>query len=298
VKTTTRQIAYDYIWDRLVCGDLGPGDRVSPAAVSQVLGVSHIPVREAIGQLCAEGLLDRDPHRGVFVSVPDRQEVVQLLEMRAALENYAAGQSARRISEAELDDLERLVHAMREIVDARCAHDDAEAFVARWGVVDMMFHRVLLRSAGNQEILRVIEKGIIRTFGFHSSYSDLRDTALADFEGHFKVHFDVFDAVRRRDPKAARRAMKAHSQRARRNLLLRLDLTRRGDGHGGRPLPSDADYPESLRRLIQDIEEHFGADPNVTEKLPLDDSLRRVWKVGGARPAGASARESRHQARK
>ena len=79
------------------------------------MGVSHIPVREAISQLCSEGLVEQIPRRGAFVRQPNRQELVELIELRKVLECNAAAQAARRIGDADLAELKKHLFALHEV---------------------------------------------------------------------------------------------------------------------------------------------------------------------------------------
>ena len=227
MAATHKQSAYDYIKERLIRGALSAGDRLSPAALAREIGTSHIPVREAISQLCSEGLVVQRPHRGAFVRQPDRREVTDLMDLRKVLECNAAAWAARRITDPELDELAAHVNRMRVL---RGQIREAEARgqrlpLDRWGPVDVAFHRVLWKAAGNQQVIKVIEDTniMVRMFGYRTDYPVDWPKMAAFYAGNYKVHRDVYLAVRRRDPKRARRAMAAHMRRTRRNLLARFD---------------------------------------------------------------------------
>jgi DNA-binding GntR family transcriptional regulator len=89
-----RTKAYEYIHGMIVSGELVDGV-ISELAIAQELGSSRTPIREAIGQLLAEGLLEQTPNRGTTVVQLKRQDIVDLHELREVLECYAAGKAAR-----------------------------------------------------------------------------------------------------------------------------------------------------------------------------------------------------------
>jgi DNA-binding GntR family transcriptional regulator len=227
MATTHRQSAYDYIKEKLIRGELSAGDRLSPAALARAIGTSHIPVREAISRLCSEGLVAQIPHRGAFVRQPDRQEVIDLMEMRKVLECNAAAWAARRITDSELDDLGSHVKRMRAVLEQIRAAEARNERLPRdsWGPIDVAFHRVLWKAAGNQQVIKVVEDTnmMVRMFGYRTDYPMDWPTMTEFYGGNYKVHCDIFAAVRRRDPRAAHRAMARHMRRARRNLLARFD---------------------------------------------------------------------------
>ena len=91
--------AYGRIRAAIREGGLAPGTRLTEAALAQRLGASRTPVRQAIARLEAEGLLTREPHRGLVVTRPDHAQVVELYVMREILEG------ANRISSMVRHDL-------------------------------------------------------------------------------------------------------------------------------------------------------------------------------------------------
>jgi DNA-binding GntR family transcriptional regulator len=227
VKLTHKQRAYRYIRQRLLCGSLSAGDRLSPEALSHEIGTSHIPVREAIGQLESEGLVTYIPHRGAFVRQPDRKEVEDLFELRSVFECHAVAQAARRIDSASLKELRGLVKSMREVVAGmRSTPPDKErSQLDQWAAIDMAFHDVLLRVAGNRQAESVVSDLVIRLSGYgYGAYQPVEWAKLVDsFAGNYRVHRDIYLAIRGKDPAGARRAMIAHMRRAHKNLLMRFE---------------------------------------------------------------------------
>ena len=243
MAATHKQSAYEYIKEKLIRGALSAGDRLSPAALAREIGTSHIPVREAISQLCSEGLVVQRPHRGAFVRQPDRREVAELMGLRKVLECNAAAWAARRITGSELDELAAHVKQMR-VLRGRIREAEARGRrlpLDQWGPVDVAFHRVLWEAAGNQQVIKVIEDTniMVRMFGYRTDYPLDWPKMAAFYAGNYRVHRDVYLAVRQHDPKKARRAMAAHMRRTRKNLLARFDwlLQQRESGARGATIP-------------------------------------------------------------
>ena len=131
-----KQRAYDHIRDKLMVGELAAGCRLSNRALAREIGISIIPVREAISQLVSEGLLEHKPRVGTFVVEPSRQEIAELCELREALEAYAASRAAERISDGELAEMQRCCDAMDVILEevAQSGWDSARS--DRWRLAD------------------------------------------------------------------------------------------------------------------------------------------------------------------
>jgi DNA-binding GntR family transcriptional regulator len=261
VKQTQRDRAYRHIRGKLAAGSLAAGVRLSPAALAREIGVSHIPVREAISQLESDGLVVHVAHRGAFVKGPDRQELVDLIELRAIIECHAAGRAATRIGGPLLDELEDRWQTLCKLAEAfrvPPGSDLAEP-LGQWLLGDLAFHMALLRAAGNRRAIKVIEDTRVMTqmFGYRTDSPAAWASPAAFGEANLRVHRDVYEAVRRRDPKAARRAMAVHMRRAGKNLLARFDwLQRQGDAERARA----GDFPDSMRRLVLGIQRRDLAD--------------------------------------
>jgi len=255
MANTLTQNAYDYLRRRLIDGTFCPGTRLSPAALAQEIGISHIPVREAIGRLQSEGLVEQLPRRGAFVRQPDREEIVELVELRGLLECGAIVLTARRISDSQLLELRQALDELRQAGDrlGTVPREEMIGPAADWMLADMAFHLVLLRGARNRQLLRFVEHThvLTRMFGHRSDHPQGWSDMPQFVAGNFQVHLDIHEAVRRHDPKAARRAMVAHTKRARRNLLARIDWL---DWQPDASSPMAKDFPESMRELVREIE--------------------------------------------
>ena len=95
--------AYDALFGAIEQGTLKPGARLREIELSEWVGASRTPIREALGRLEAEGLVSRDPSRGMVVAELDHGLVAELYVMREVLEGTAAALAARHASDAEID---------------------------------------------------------------------------------------------------------------------------------------------------------------------------------------------------
>jgi DNA-binding GntR family transcriptional regulator len=108
------QDAYQQIVRDIRVGDLLPGDRLTEVELAARFGMSRTPVREAIRQLEADGLVMHLPRLGATIRTLDHSEISELYDMRAVLESTAARFAARSASEVELSEIEAIQMAMCE----------------------------------------------------------------------------------------------------------------------------------------------------------------------------------------
>ncbi len=254
--TSLRQRAYDYIHARIFSGDLLPGSQVSEQSLAVEIGISRTPVREAIRQLAEEGVVVQVPRFGTIVRAPDRQELVELFQLREALEPYAVGLAAESITPAQLDLLEQSCCQMRQIA-LELRNDPAPVLdppaMQRFLSADMAFHMVLIQAAGNRRIAKIVadSRVIARIFGAGRQVHDLRVVARA-----YRSHCRIVRAVRRGAGEAARQWMAEH---IRTSMQQALDHYDRAEDTRKQNLPSVVALPEYVRQTIQRMENHLGS---------------------------------------
>ena len=187
--------AYQTLLGEIAGGQLLPGDRLRETELAARLGVSRTPVREAIRQLEADGLVSHVPRQGATVRRLDYAEVMELYEMRAVLEGTAARLAARAAADIELDELEAINAELARATDA------GDAFR-----LNRMFHAALLDAARNR-FLRHAMQSLQKTLMI------LGPTTLAEsdrFEGALDEHAALLAALRDRDGARAEQLMRAH----------------------------------------------------------------------------------------
>ena len=129
-------------------GEYPPGSRLSPSRLAAEFGVSHIPVREALSYLAANGYIEHRQSRGFYARELSRSEIEDIYNWRAALETDAYKLAVPAISEREIAE-------MRRITDESTAlqgHEDRVRFVA----LNREFHFVAFRSAGSPTLMRLL----------------------------------------------------------------------------------------------------------------------------------------------
>ncbi len=137
------------IRERIYVGVYGPGSQLRQDELALELGVSHIPVREALIQLANEGLVLFSPYRGAVVTSLTPQELRQVYQVRTILETAALREAVPRLSQAVLEDL-------KAILCQYCLVDD----VVKLRGLYWQFYQTLYAASGNPRLLGLIENQI------------------------------------------------------------------------------------------------------------------------------------------
>lgn len=193
------QGAYRRLLDDIRDGLLLPGTRLRETDLADRLGISRTPVREAIRQLEADGLVIHLPRQGATIRSLDYAEVIELYEMRAVLEGTAARLAARVASAVELAELS----ALNAALSADPAGPEAQQ-------INRQFHRTLLDAARNRFLVKSMSA--LRKTMMILGPTTLSDPARA--RAALAEHAAVLAALEARDAPAAEAAMRAHVENA------------------------------------------------------------------------------------
>jgi DNA-binding GntR family transcriptional regulator len=227
VKIKSRkEAAYQQIRSRLLSGAFSPGARLSHRALAKELGVSFIPVREALGQLASEGLVEHRPQIGTFVTELSREELAEIFDLREALECHVVGRVAGQLSAADLAAMQREIERQRAIVEEMIHGQQLtwnEDQQERWRQSDAGFHLVLLRAAGNCRLLKAVAdlRVMVHSFGYRQ-----RGRTRESMERIIADHVSILEVLARGDGVAAREVMARHLRQGCRDALQFYDQGR------------------------------------------------------------------------
>lgn len=189
-------IAQDLIRERILAGEYAPGERINEIALSESLQISRSPVREGLRELSAEGLVQMVPGRGAYVTSLTLEMVMQLGEVRMALECAIARTAAER---ADDGDIERLEAKVAEIEESMSDPNTSYPY-------QINFHEALGLAAKNPRLVNATDE-------IERQLRLARVTAAHGPERARMVlveHRAIADAVALRDPEQAERAMRVH----------------------------------------------------------------------------------------
>jgi DNA-binding GntR family transcriptional regulator len=210
-ETSRQQFVYQRLVQKITTGEISSGVPLYEVPLAKEFGVSRTPVREAIKRLVSEGVLHEIEGRGTIVTQPTRQDIIELYQLREALETYAVGLVAERGLNAR--NVEALEQSMQEMLAIRSQLEKSGKpvlegeLLQRFVGCDMRFHLVLLQAAGNRRFIRVIANTrlLIRIFTFRREHHSLELLGqVHDF------HRRILDVLVRKDVPEAVRVMREH----------------------------------------------------------------------------------------
>lgn len=184
-------------------GELAPGERLVERKLAERLGVSHIPVREALTRLAEERLITREPRRGARVAELTAQDLEEISSLRIVLEQFMAIRVQERWSEESAARLGAIIQAMS---------DAAPGDIAEVLRQDRLFHETLAELAEHRFLDELSAQLRGRIAGFIQAANSALDPA--EQEGHVRSHQQIVDAIASGDPEQARAVIAEHVTRA------------------------------------------------------------------------------------
>ncbi len=226
--TSVRERAYLHIQQMVAGGQLGAGSAISELQLAKDLGSSRTPIREAMNQLAAEGLLEQAPGGGMLVAQVTRESIIELYELREALEVYAVGRVATVALQA--DDRSRLqtlidgIAALQKELQKSKESALNEAQMRRFLTCDLNFHALLMSMTHNGRLQKIINETrlLISVFSIRRRGHDV--AALKSIQ---KYHQDILDAVLDQDAARAMQAISEHIRASQHERLQEYDYWRR-----------------------------------------------------------------------
>jgi DNA-binding GntR family transcriptional regulator len=218
---------YNQIKNLILCNEIMPGQKLHHQQLSERLGVSRTPVREALTRLVQEGYVSFLPNRGFTCKEIRMQEAEELYELREALEAFAVEKAIANLTDSALILLRDKMNSYGRDVQNR--------FTRERLMYDQDVHLEIARLAGNETLTsmlaHVFERIVLkrRTDGL---YDPARGTAA------HQEHLLLLEAIERRDPREAVATIRSHIQAGKKNVMA--DLKQRQAIRGIRSLEIDS----------------------------------------------------------
>jgi len=192
-------------------GEIGPGSKLTEAWLSERLGVSRGPIREAFRMLEESGLVRQEKNRGVFVRDIPLEEALEIYDLRAAMDELVGRRLAETITPEQL----KTARAIVERMDAAARAGDSDAY----HLLNLDFHDALVGFTGNRKLAGVYRKLVKELALFRRR--NLRDQQLLPHSA--AEHRGILKAIASGDPEQAGRTMFDHVMESR-------ERARRGEG--------------------------------------------------------------------
>jgi DNA-binding GntR family transcriptional regulator len=195
----------------IVTGELAPGTVLRQEHLSERFAVSRTPVREALRQLAARGLVSFEPNRGVRVRTLSRDELYEAFLVRAELESLATALAAPKLTDADLAELDAAERRFAELTAQLLRPDgkNRQTLTREWVGANHGFHDVIYRVAESPMVER-LAKSARRTFSGHAVWGTGGSGIDELYEANVRQHQAIIEALRARSAAAARLLAREH----------------------------------------------------------------------------------------
>ncbi len=201
--------AADRLRTAIRSGNLRPGERLVERDLAERLGMSRIPIREAIHRLAEEGLVRKLTHRGTFVYAPTQAEIEEISSLRVVLERFVVERAIANWTLTHKARLQQVVTLMRNAAANKDVHQVSDQ--------DYLFHRVLWEIAEHRLLLEVVASLGARINRFlHEANGILTAEQLG---AHVVAHEQMIEVLQRGDVLRAQDEMTQHVLSAKSRIL-------------------------------------------------------------------------------
>ncbi|WP_432093404.1 GntR family transcriptional regulator [Streptomyces sp. bgisy100] len=199
VAKSKAELVYDNLHTAIVGGALRPGERINMDELARNLGVSKIPIREAVKRLQSEGLVVSRVHSGVMVAEIDQKEIHGVFLAREAIEGLVGRLAVDNVSAKLLADLQRVQRSMRKQLD--------KGEVESLPELNADFHRILAEASGYRILVELTEQLLltVRRYRLVSPTDEQAWWTVVD------EHDAIIEALRGSDAEGVAEAVRAHT---------------------------------------------------------------------------------------
>lgn len=193
-----RDVVFNTLRQAILRGELKPGERLMEIKLANKLGVSRTPIREAIRKLELEGLVLMIPRKGAEVADITEKSLMDVLEVRKALEELSVQLTCDRITKEEICELKQAAEDFKETLKSRDITEIAEA--------DVHFHDVIYNATKNQKLIQLLNN-------LHEQMYRYRIEYLKNEEFHPKLlqeHEEIISRISKGEKEAAARIVCKH----------------------------------------------------------------------------------------
>jgi DNA-binding GntR family transcriptional regulator len=202
VRTTSlSKLVRDDLLGLILRGELPAGARINEPDVATRLGVSRVPVREALRELESSGLVVARKHAGVFVREPDADEIRGLYDLRSLLDGYAGRCATRLPLPARMALADTLFASIERMQDAASAHD-----VTRYYAENLRFHWLMVEAADNLPVADTY-RGVVQKLHLSRLKNLSQDMGM---QASITEHRDIAQALRNGDTARCESLLAAH----------------------------------------------------------------------------------------
>lgn len=202
-----REIVFNHLREAIIGGVLKPGQRLMEIQLAEKLGVSRTPVREAIRKLELEGLVVMVARKGAYVADVSLNDVINIFEVRMALEGLASYLATQRMSEREL----MLLQAKHSEFESCFYKKDVDLKLQK----DIEFHDIIYKATRNSRLINMLDN-------LREQVGRYRKTYMNSYDLAHKVgveHERILNAIVNRDCEKARECAQQHIESLKNNII-------------------------------------------------------------------------------
>jgi DNA-binding GntR family transcriptional regulator len=194
------ETTYSWLRESILSGALPPGTELRQERIAKKFGVSRVPIREAMSRLQAEGLVELRPRRGFAVTSLDLAQIVEIFELRMAIEEHALMTATVLRSERDVAEVQAILNNMRRL-DRK--HSD---YLPRWAELNRQYHMRLISSANRSRLAKIASN----LSDAVEPYVRIESHLTGEVEQAELQHLAIFEAFRQGDAERAGRLSRDH----------------------------------------------------------------------------------------
>ncbi len=196
------ELVYDSLRTAIIHGELAPRKRLVIDELASELGVSQIPVREALRQLEADGFVTIEPYVGATVTPIEVANISEIFGLLEGMEVVSGRAACVNLSDADLKELEAMLQWMDNLLDEP----------DQWSQVNVRFHQFICERSGTLLVKKLMDKTLDHWDRLRSYY--LKDVFSHRITAAQKDHWRMFEAIQKRDTHALEKVVREHNQAA------------------------------------------------------------------------------------
>lgn len=209
-----RDVVVNTLRQAILTGELKPGERLMEIHLADKLGVSRTPIREAIRKLEQEGLVTMIPRRGAEVAQITEKSMLDVLEVRRALDALCAELACDRISAEDLDALGEACDSF----EAAVQDGDAKKITA----ADVKLHDIIVHATGNDRLIQLVNNLSEQMYRYRFEY--IKDAS--QHEQLAKEHRIIYESIKNKDRQTAAEAARVHIDNQEKAIIKQIRIDR------------------------------------------------------------------------
>lgn len=199
---------YKIIKDRIVNHDIKMNERIIDKTLADELFVSRSMVRQVLTTLVKEELVILIPRNGFYVREISKEEIADIYDIRKILEPYAVRQTIQRVSNKEIEKIEKEFHITKE-------RNSLQNNVQKFIIIDIKFHSFIVDNCNNKQIAKILNR-FENTINFYRTIDQNQNNRAEEM---FFEHFEILKAIKSKNLELATQLMASHIENSK-NIIL------------------------------------------------------------------------------